>query len=197
MRRLGPAFTVACLLAGAGSAAADRLGVAAGVSIGGIPAYGQALSGAGPAAELEVGLTGSWSAGLELRRHHLYEETAPEDGVRGRSREVALSLRHAALVISGRRYLDFHGGLGVQRLALDGRAPVWRRYLQLGINLLQPGSVYHLTDHLELRFGIDLIIGEPLREPGLPSGCTGPCTDATAGPPHDLGVFGTITLGAR
>ena len=175
------------------------LGFAAGVSIGGIPAYGHSLNGSGPALEIEVGLAHSWSAGLEFRRHALTEVTAADDdvAVRGTSRDIGITVRHAMFVIGRRRYLDLHAGLGAERLDLRGREPEWRRYAQVGFNMLQPGSMYHLTDHLEVRFGVDVVVAKALRDPGQAPGCTGPCTVATTGPAHDVGVFGTITVGVR
>ncbi len=203
MRRVASCLGVAWMVAaGPGTAAGNELGFAAGVSIGGLPAYGKELHGSGPVVELEVGLTRSLSAALEVRRHSLSElptdqAAAGAAAVQGTSRDLGITVRHAMFMIGPLRYLDLHAGLGAEHIAVDGHRARWRRYAQIGLNMLQPGSVYHLTDHLEIRFGVDVVVAQPLREAGQTRGCTGPCTTATAGPAHDVGVFGTITLGLR
>lgn len=203
MRRVASCLGVAWMVAaGSGTAAGNELGLAAGVSIGGLPAYGKDLNGSGPVVEVEVGLTHSWSAALEVRRHWLTElptdqAAAGAAAVTGASRDLAITVRHAMFMIGAHRYLDLHAGLGAEHIEVEGHRPRWRRYAQLGLNMLQPGSMYHLTDHLELRFGVDVVVAQALREGGEARGCTGPCTTATAGPAHDVGVFGTITVGIR
>lgn len=170
-----------------------------GVSLTGNTFRGLDLSGSGPYAAIEIGVAEGLSVELDYRRHELSDPLADpsaSDAVHAKSRLLGVLVRHTMFPLRGQRYLDLYAGVGSQRFVLDGEPACTRRNFRVGVNLLQPGSLYHATDHFELRFGIEMMVARAWQAAG-PVECTGPCTSATAGRSHDFGFLGTFAIGLR
>ena len=191
-------FSMASLPLPARAEGRDTL-LAGGISLEGNTFRGLDLSGAGPYAALELGLAEDFALEVDYRRHSLsdpLEDPASVNPTRARSEMVSVLLRHSLLMVNGEHYLDLQAGLGSQRFDPDGEPAKTRRNLRVGVTFRQPGSMYHLTGRLELRFGIDVLFARAWPTPG-PADCTGPCTSATAGRSHDFGFLGTFAIGVR
>ncbi len=173
--------------------------IAGGASIAGGSFLGIDFSGAGPYASVRVRAAEGLDLELDYRRHDLrgiQEDAAADSAARATSRLVSVLVRHSIFTLRGKRYLDLHAGLASERFAPEDGQPRTRRSIRLGVAMLQPGSMYHLSDHLELRIGIDVLVSRAWTAPA-PAGCTGPCSAPTSGRTHDFGFLGTFAIGLR
>jgi hypothetical protein len=173
--------------------------VSGGVSIAGASYRGVDLSGPGPYAAVELRASDECTLEVDYRRHDLSAlepDADTAETAQMRSRLVSIILRHSLFTLRGNRYVDLYAGLGSERIEPEGEPARSRRTLRFGVTLMQPGSMYHVSDHLELRFGIGVLVARAWTGPA-PAGCTGPCSSATSGRSTDFGYLGTFAIGFR